>query len=93
MLGPAENRDLLTRAFAALAPGGRLVIQDHIMADAKTTPRAGALFAVNMLVNTEHGSTYSEREYAIWLEQAGFVNVRRVAIGGPNDLMIGQRAT
>jgi hypothetical protein len=32
-----------------------------------------------------------EREYAAWLTNAGFINVRRVALGGPNDLMIGER--
>jgi hypothetical protein len=67
------------------------VIQDHVMSDDKTSPRMGALFAINMLVNTEKGSTFSEREYATWLTKAGFVGVRRVALGGPNDLMIGER--
>ena len=67
-----QNRDLLRRAFQALAPGGRIVIQDHIMNADKTSPRAGALFAVNMLVGTAGGSTYSEDEYAQWLREAGF---------------------
>jgi len=91
MLGPEENQDLLRRTFAALVPKGRVVIQDHVMSDDKTSPRMGALFAINMLVNTEKGSTFSEREYATWLTKAGFVGVRRVALGGPNDLMIGER--
>jgi SAM-dependent methyltransferase len=59
MLDHAENQDLLARVGRALAPGGRAVIQDHIMQAEKTAPRAGALFAINMLVGTPGGSTYS----------------------------------
>ena len=91
MLDPGENRDLLRRAFAALLPGGRVVIQDHIMTADKTGPRAGALFALNMLVGTAGGSTYSGDEYSEWLRLAGFGQVRHVALAGPNDLMIAQR--
>jgi hypothetical protein len=57
----------------------------------KTAPRAGALFAINMLVGTPGGSTYSEAEYRVWLGQAGFAEVSRVAMAGPNDLMMGRR--
>jgi (2Fe-2S) ferredoxin/SAM-dependent methyltransferase len=92
MLGPDENADLLKRVFAALAPGGRVVIQDHVMAPEKTAPRAGALFAINMLVGTPHGGTYSEAEYTAWLRDAGFADVKRVKLpGGPNELVIGTK--
>jgi SAM-dependent methyltransferase len=91
MLGPDENRDLLRRVFRALAPRGRVVIQDHIMNEEKTAPRSGALFAINMLVGTQRGSTYSQQEYAAWLDEAGFAQVRRISLSGPNDLMVGQR--
>lgn len=91
MLGPDENRDLLRRAFEALEPGGQIAIQDHIMNADKTAPRAGALFAINMLVGTQSGGTFSEEEYAGWLNEAGFEQVRRVTLGGPNDLMIARK--
>jgi (2Fe-2S) ferredoxin/SAM-dependent methyltransferase len=91
MLGPDGNRDLFRRAFAALAPGGRLVVQDHVMAADRTVPRAGAMFAVNMLAGTPEGGTYTEEEYRSWLSGAGFTEVRRVALQGPNDLLIAAR--
>jgi len=91
MLGPDENRDLLRRVFAALSMGGRVVIQDFIMADEKTSPRAGALFAANMLVATPHGGTYSEAEYTGWLREAGFGEVHRIPLSGPNDLVVARR--
>jgi (2Fe-2S) ferredoxin len=92
MLGPDGNRELLRRAWSALGRGGRVAIQDHIMDDDKTRPRAGALFAINMLVGTPSGSTFSEAEYRSWLEEAGFSGVERIRLPGPNDLILGTRS-
>jgi hypothetical protein len=91
MLGPDGNRDLLRRVFAALAPGGRVVIQDHVMAPDRTAPRAGAMFAINMLAGTPEGGTYAEDEYRAWLGEAGFSEIRRIPLQGPNDLVVGTR--
>jgi (2Fe-2S) ferredoxin/predicted O-methyltransferase YrrM len=92
MLGPDENRDLLRRCYAALAPGGRIVIQDFILRPEKTAPRFAALFALNMLVGTPSGSSYSEPEYAEWLNAAGFREIRQVPLPGPADLMVATRS-
>jgi 2-polyprenyl-3-methyl-5-hydroxy-6-metoxy-1,4-benzoquinol methylase len=89
MLGPEENCDFLRRCHAALAPGGRIVIQDFLLEADKTQPRFGALFALNMLVGTRAGSSYSEPEYAAWLSAAGFRDIHRVRLPGPTGLMIG----
>ena len=59
--------DLLRRCFEALDPSGRVVIQDFILEPDKTAPKQAALFALNMLVGTPAGSTYSYEEYAAWL--------------------------
>jgi (2Fe-2S) ferredoxin/predicted O-methyltransferase YrrM len=91
MLGPDENRDLLRRAFEALGPKGRVVVQDFILEPDKTAPRTGAIFAINMLVGTERGSSYSYEEYAAWLAEAGFRDVRRIPLPGPSDLVLGTR--
>jgi (2Fe-2S) ferredoxin/SAM-dependent methyltransferase len=91
MNSPAENRAMLAKVFNALEPSGRVVIQDFILAPDKTRPKTGALFALNMLVGTRGGSSYSESEYAGWLEEAGFTNVRRVPLPGATDLVIAER--
>jgi xanthine/CO dehydrogenase XdhC/CoxF family maturation factor len=44
-----------------------------------------------MLVGTRAGSAYSEPEYAAWLAEAGFQEIRRVRLPGPAGLMIGTR--
>jgi predicted O-methyltransferase YrrM len=91
MFSPEENRALFQRAYYALAPKGQLVIHDFILEASKTAPRAAALFSLNMLVGTRAGSSYSEPEYASWLRNAGFSDVRRVRLSGPSGLMIGVR--
>ncbi len=91
MLSPEENRDLLKRCFAAAAPGGRVIVQDFILDASKTAPKAGALFALNMLVGTRSGSSYSEQEYTEWLRAAGSTWIEHVRLPGPTGLMIGVR--
>lgn len=91
MLDPAENRAMLRKCRRALEPGGRVAIQDFILEPDKTAPRAGALFSLNMLVNTAGGAAYSETEYRSWLEGAGFQEVTRIHLPGPTGLMIGRR--
>jgi (2Fe-2S) ferredoxin/predicted O-methyltransferase YrrM len=88
MYSPEENQKLFERAYAALAPKGRLVVSDFILEAGKTAPRFGALFALNMLVATRAGASYSEPEYEAWLKQAGFAETKRVRIPGPANLMI-----
>lgn len=86
--GPAQNDALFGRIFRALAPGGRLVVRDHVMERDRTRPRAGALFAVNMLVGTTHGGTYTFEEIRSGLEKAGFVRVRLLRAGERMDSLV-----
>ena len=92
MLSPAANLDLLRRCREALAPGGRVVIQDFILEADNTAPRFAALFALNMLVGTRDGSSYSESEYTGWLGDAGFREIHRVRLPGITGLMIASRS-
>jgi len=71
-----QNVALYRRCFEALMPGGRIIIRDHVLSEDRTTPRAGAIFAVNMLCGTEGGNSYTFGEIAGGLREAGFVDVR-----------------
>jgi hypothetical protein len=46
------------------------------------------MFAVNMLVNTEHGDTFSFNEIKTWLEAAGFKKARKLQAPGPSPLIL-----
>jgi hypothetical protein len=92
MFTPEQNRDLFRRAFAALAPNGKLVVRDFILEPDKTAPLFAALFSLNMLVATEGGASYSAPEYEHWLHEAGFSEVQRVRLPGPGNLMMATRS-
>jgi len=73
-----QNRDLFARVHTALSEDGVIVIRDVIMDPSHTSPAGGALFAVNMLVGTEAGGTYTFDEYRDDLREAGFDEVTLV---------------
>jgi hypothetical protein len=75
---PVENIALFRKVFAALDPGGRVVVRDHVLSPDRTEPRSGTLFAVNMLVGTEGGNSYTEAEIRDALTEAGFGGVRLI---------------
>jgi len=85
---PRQNFELYQNIFHALDPGGTLIIRDHIMDESRTNPPAGAVFALNMLVNTEAGDTYTFREVKDTLETAGFVEVKLVMSGKEMDCLV-----
>jgi SAM-dependent methyltransferase len=71
-----HNRALFAKVCESLVPGGRIAIRDVVMEPCRTQPREGALFAINMLANTECGGTFTFAEYAEDLRVAGFENPR-----------------
>ena len=74
-LSPDECRFLFRKCVDALEPGGRVVLQDWVMSEDRIEPAEGALFAINMLVNTRSGDSYTERELHSWLSEAGLVDM------------------
>ena len=79
--GPAQNRVLYEKCLGALEPGGRIVIREILMDETHTQPSGGALFAINMLVATQVGGTYSYEEIRGELEAVGFVDVELIQRG------------
>ncbi|MDD2553869.1 MAG: methyltransferase [Desulfotomaculaceae bacterium] len=76
--GEKENRKLFTDAAKETVKGGRLVISDMI----RGTGVRPAVFAVNMLVNTVSGGTWTYEQYKEWLEDAGFKVCPWEEVGG-----------
>ncbi len=63
---------ILKKVKKALNKGGKVVVQEFFVNPAHTSPLWGAIFAINMLVNTTGGMTYSPTEIKGWLKKAGF---------------------
>jgi SAM-dependent methyltransferase len=89
--GEKRSRALLNKTFAALAPGGTVAIAEWLVNDDRTGPEQALTFAVNMLVNTDEGDTFSFAEIAGWLREAGFVNARELEVPAPSPLVLADR--
>ena len=85
---PQKNLDLYGKIHRALVPGGKLLIRDHVMDPDRTSPPQGTLFALNMLVNTKGGDTYTFDEIRSNLETAGFGEVKLVRKGERMDCLV-----
>jgi ubiquinone/menaquinone biosynthesis C-methylase UbiE len=86
--GTQRSRKLLKRVFDALAPGGTIAIMEFLVDDDRTGPPVGLLFAVNMLVNTQQGDTFSFGEISEWLTDAGFVDPRQLEVPAVSPLIV-----
>lgn len=86
--GEERSRHLLKKTFAALKSGGTIAIAEWLVNDERTEPLPSLMFAVQMLVNTEKGDTFSFNEIKTWLEEAGFKNTRTLEAPGPSPLVL-----
>ena len=79
---PIENLALLGKVFDALAPKGTIAIHEFTLAEDRASPVLGALFSVNMLVNTAEGRSYTAREMKGWLSKTGFGRIKVTDLDG-----------
>jgi len=87
-----ENKMLIKKCCDALNTGGQIVINDWVMKEERTEPIGGTFFALNMLVGTECGDTYTEKEMREWFAAAGITKIEKKETSFGNDLLIGSKA-
>jgi 2-polyprenyl-3-methyl-5-hydroxy-6-metoxy-1,4-benzoquinol methylase len=87
----ADNKRLFKKCAGVLNSRGQLVVQDYIMNENRTRPAAGTFFALNMLVGTDAGDTYTEKEVRRWMKLAELTKVRRIETPYDSSLMIGRK--
>jgi predicted O-methyltransferase YrrM len=83
--GPENCREIIRKTLSVMEPGGLILIQDFILEDTLDCPPFPALFALNMLINTPQGRSYSETQIKEMLTEAGIKDVKRISVQGPND--------
>ncbi|MCS7078846.1 MAG: acetylserotonin O-methyltransferase [Chloracidobacterium sp.] len=72
-LGERHILRVLKKAYAALNPGGCVIVQEMTPdAPSPTAAQFAALFSLNMM----SGGTYSAEQIALWLNQSGFLRIR-----------------
>ena len=81
-----ESLLLLRKARRALAPGGRVAVQEFLLKESKTAPPGPAFFSVHMAAVTEGGRAYSAGEIASLLRSAG---LRKDSLERPDPRGVG----
>jgi len=89
--GEKRSRELLRKVFGALAPGGTVVIAEMVPNEERTGPPFALFFALNMLIHTDAGDTFTFAEMKSWLEQVGFAKVRPLDVPGPAPLILADK--
>lgn len=89
--GNEQNLELIKKCAASLNRGGQIVIKDWVMNEARTEPLGGAVFAINMLVGTKCGDTFTETEMRNWFTSCGITKIERKNTSYGWSLVIGTK--
>jgi O-methyltransferase/methyltransferase family protein len=84
-----EKRQLIARAYAALTPGGAIVLYESIIDDERRTNVFGLLMSLNMLIETSAGFDYTGAQCSSWLRDAGFRETYVEHLVGPDAMVVG----
>lgn len=84
-----EKKMLVGKAYAALNPGGALVVYDAIIDDDRSKNAFGLLMSLNMLVETPGGFDYTGADCIGWMKEAGFRNAFVEHLVGPDSMVVG----
>jgi precorrin-6B methylase 2 len=87
--GLEEKRALIAKAYAALPPGGALVVYEAMIDDERRANAFGLLMSLNMLIETPAGFDYTPAQCAAWLRAAGFRETSSEPLGGPETMVVG----
>ncbi len=85
---PTRAAELVRRAAAAVAPGGRVAVVDFRIDEAQREHRLGALFAINM---RSFGDTHTESSIRGWMVAAGLEEITRTDVDANRWLIEGHR--
>jgi SAM-dependent methyltransferase len=83
-------KQILEKSFAALSPGGLLVIHDAHLNEDKSGPLHVAEYSVLLMHSTE-GRCYSLAEMNTWLQEVGFSDVRHRPTAASRSIILAAR--
>ena len=75
--GPQGCQTIIRKAVSALKPAGKIIVHDFILNDSMDGPLFPALFSLNMLLGTDSGQAYSQKQIMDMLASAGVKKIKR----------------
>ncbi|HYG34137.1 MAG TPA: methyltransferase [Clostridia bacterium] len=85
----AAKRQLLAKAYAALPPGGAIIVYEALIDDDRRHNAFGLLMSLNMLIETKGGFDFTGADCIGWMREAGFRDMRVEHLVGPDSMVIG----
>lgn len=83
-----QKKMLLAKCYAALPPGGSLIVYEALIDDARKTNAFGLLMSLNMLIETPGGFDYTGADCSRWMLEAGFKSARVEHLCGPDSMVV-----
>lgn len=89
--GEPRSRALLKKIYEALRPGGQVVLVEFLVDREREQSLDGLLFALNMLVHSDLGTTWSYEELSGWLIAEGFEDITALKLPRPSPVIVGRK--
>ena len=90
LFGPEDSQTLVTRAAAACAPGGLVMIKDLRLDDDHSGPAPGVLFSLNMALFTEQGRVHTQGALVAFLRAAGLEKIELRELASATEAIVAQ---
>lgn len=87
--GAERSRRLIGKCFRALKEKGRLFIMDYVPDEERESDLTPLLLAINALLGTEEGETFTFSQYKNWLLNAGFREAQSLRVNGHSPVIAG----
>ena len=87
------NQNLVKKCADVLTPDGRICLKDFFLEEDRTSPKWNAIFAVNMLVNSEEGNSYTINEAKQWLDNAGLEYESLHEVASNSRIIMGKKSS
>lgn len=86
--GAKWSQELIGKAFHSLREDARLLIMDFLPDEERRLELLPLLLALNALLGTEEGDTFTFSQYEQWLLNAGFGEVETLEVTGHSPIIV-----
>jgi hypothetical protein len=90
--GATEARELLHKAAGLLRLDGMILIHDYFPDRLGASPQKGALYDVNMMLNTFNGQCHDSSVITEWLQEAGLHATRVYDLPSDSAVMLSRKS-